>query len=83
MGRVVATVPVFVVACFARVALRMNFISLSGWVAGAMGSSTALLFTEEMTSSNAPAIAYTAVLPMAELMPIICAQILAIAVVHH
>jgi putative transport protein len=70
--------PVFVVACFARVVLRMNFITLVGWVAGAMGSSTTLLFTQEMTSSNTPALAYAAVLPLAELLPIVCTQVLAI-----
>jgi putative transport protein len=82
-GALVTVLPVFIVACFARLALRMNFVSLSGWIAGAMGSSTTLLFAEEMTASNAPAIAYAAVLPMAELMPIICAQVLAITTMHH
>ena len=60
-GAVIATLPVFIVACFARVVLRMNFIALSGWVAGAMGSSTTLFFVEEMTASNSPAVAYAAV----------------------
>jgi putative transport protein len=77
-GAAITLLPVFIVACFARLALRMNFISLSGWVAGAMGSSTALLFAEEMTLSNSPALAYAAVLPLAELLPIVCAQVLAI-----
>jgi putative transport protein len=77
-GAVIAVVPVFIVACFARMILRMNFISLAGWVAGAMGSSTTLLMTQEMTASDAPALAYAAVLPMAELLPIICAQILGV-----
>jgi putative transport protein len=81
-GALVTTVPVFIVACFARLALQMNFVSLAGWVAGAMGSSTTLMFAEEMTSSNAPAVAYAAVAPLAELIPIICAQVLAIAIAH-
>jgi putative transport protein len=82
-GCLITLLPVLVVACFARLALRMNFISLSGWVAGAMGSSTGLLFAEEMTSSNAPAVTYAAVLPLATLAPIICAQILAITAMHR
>jgi putative transport protein len=81
-GALVTVLPVFLVGCFARLALKMNFISLSGWVAGAMTSSTALLFAQDMTESNSPAIAYTAVFPLAELAPIVCCQILAVSVVH-
>jgi putative transport protein len=77
-GALISIIPVFAVACFARLALRMNFVSLTGWVAGAMGSSTTLLFAQEMTSSNAPAVSYATVLPLAELMPIICVQFLAL-----
>src|SRR4051812_47332267 len=82
-GALISTVPAFVVACFARWVLRMNFVTLSGWVAGSMGSSTALLFAQEMTSSHEPAVPYAAVLPLAELMPILCAQLLAIVAVHR
>jgi putative transport protein len=81
-GAVITVLPVLVVACFARAVLGMNFLTLSGWTAGAMGSSTTLFFAEEMTASNAPAVPYAAVLPLAELMPIICAQVLAIMSVH-
>lgn len=77
-GAVVTLLPVFIVGCFARLILRMNFITLSGWVAGAMTSSTALLFADDMTKSEAPAVAYAAVAPLATLAPIICAQLLAI-----
>jgi putative transport protein len=77
-GALITMLPVFVVACFARLALKMNFISLAGWVAGAMTSSTALFFAEDMTNSKAPSITYAAVLPLAELVPIIGAQVLAI-----
>jgi uncharacterized transporter YbjL len=45
-----------------------------------MGSSTTLLFVDEMTQSTAPAIAYAAVAPLATLVPIICAQVLALAI---
>ena len=82
-GAAITMLPVFVVACFARIVLKMNFITLAGWVAGAMGSSPALLFTQEMTSSNAPALPYAAVLPVAELVPIVCAQVLAIVALHR
>jgi putative transport protein len=82
-GALITLLPVFLVACLARLVLRMNFVALSGWIAGAMGSSTTLMFAEEMTSSNVPAVTYAAVLPLAELMPIICAQVLVIAAAHR
>jgi putative transport protein len=81
-GCLVTLLPVFIVGCIARLALRMDFVTLSGWIAGAMGSSTTLQFAEDTTSSNAPAVAYAAVLPLAELVPIICAQVLAIVAIH-
>jgi putative transport protein len=60
----------------------MNFITISGWVAGAMTNSTSLLFADEIAKSETPAITYAAVAPLATLVPIICAQVLAIVVMH-
>jgi putative transport protein len=77
-GAAVTIVPVLIVGCFARLVLGMNFITLAGWVAGAMTSSPALLFADEMAGSEAPAVAYAAVAPLATLVPILCAQVLAI-----
>jgi putative transport protein len=77
-GAAVTVLPVFIVGCFARRVLGMNFITLAGWVAGAMTSSPALLFADEMAKSDAPAVAYAAVAPLATLVPIFCAQLLAI-----
>jgi putative transport protein len=79
-GAAITILPLFLVGCFARLALRMNFITLSGWVAGAMTSTPALLFADELTHSETPAVAYAAVTPLATLVPIICAQILAIRI---
>jgi putative transport protein len=76
-GAAITMVPVFLVACFARRAMRMNFITLTGWVAGAMGSSVALLFANELTDSDAPAVAFAAVAPVATLLPILICQVLA------
>ena len=77
-GAVLTTVPVFVVACVARIFYKMNFFTLSGWVSGAMTSSPALGFSNDLAGSDAPAVAYAAVAPLATLVPIICAQMLAV-----
>jgi putative transport protein len=78
-GAIITVLPAFIVGCWARLVNKMNFITLSGWVAGAMTSSTALLFANELSQSDAPAVAYAAVAPLATLIPILCAQVLAIA----
>jgi len=79
-GAAVTILPVLLIGCFARIVLKMNFVTLAGWVAGAMTSSPALLFADEMTHSDAPTVAYAAVAPLATLVPIFCAQVLAVMV---
>ena len=60
----------------------MNFITLSGWVAGAMTNTTSLMFADEIAKSETPAITYAAIAPLATLVPIICAQVLGIVALH-
>ncbi|MDB5293401.1 MAG: transporter [Phycisphaerales bacterium] len=76
-GAAVTILPVLLVGIAARVFFKMNFLTLTGWVSGAMTSSPALLFANELTNSDAPSVAYAAVAPLATLTPIICAQFLA------
>jgi putative transport protein len=75
-GIVITTVPMFLVGLFSRLVLKMNFITLSGLISGAMTSSPTLLFANEATGSTAPAVAYAAVYPMAMLVPVFCSQFL-------
>lgn len=81
-GAVITVVPVFIVGCLARWIWRINFVTLSGWVAGAMTSTPALLFAGEIAGSDAPAVAYATVAPLCMLSPIICAQVLAIGLMR-
>jgi putative transport protein len=76
-GAVLTVVPLMAVGVIARKYFKMNFIVLSGWAAGAMTSTPALLFAAEMTQSDAPALAYAAVAPLALIVPILCCQVLA------
>jgi putative transport protein len=77
-GAIITVLPVTLVAIVARLIFKMNFITLTGWLAGAMTSLPALLFADEMSASDAPSVAYAAVAPLALLTPIICAQLLAV-----
>jgi putative transport protein len=76
-GAVITVVPLFIVGCVARTVLKMNFLTLAGWCAGAMTSSPALMYADEITHSDAPALAYAAVAPLAMIVPILCCQFLA------
>ena len=75
-GAAITILPVFLVGIIARTLFKINFLTLSGWVAGAMTSSPALLFADELAQSDAPAVAYAAVAPLAMLTPILCSQLL-------
>lgn len=77
-GAAITILPVLIVAMVARWRFKTNFVTLSGWVAGAMTSSPALLFANDITGSDAPAVAYAAVAPLGVLLPILCAQLLVI-----
>jgi putative transport protein len=75
-GAIVTIVPMFLVGLFGRLVWKMNFITLSGLISGAMTSSPTLLFANEITESTSPAVAYAAVYPLAMLIPVFCAQVL-------
>lgn len=77
-GAIITILPVLLVGCWARVRYKMNFVTLAGWVAGAMTSSPALVFANDLTDSEAPSVAFAAVAPLAMLTPVICSQLLVI-----
>src|SRR5206468_3181066 len=59
------------------VAIILSRLStLGGLTAGAMTSSPTLMFANESTRSNQPAVAYAAVYPLSMLVPVFCAQLL-------
>lgn len=75
-GAVITVLPVLVVGALARLLLKMNFVTLSGWVAGAMTSTPGMMFASDLAGSDAPAAVYAAVAPLGLLAPIVCAQLL-------
>jgi putative transport protein len=77
-GALITIIPCLLVGCYARIVHKMNFLNLAGWVSGAMTSTTALAFANDLADSDAPAVSYAAVAPLATLVPIICAQLLAL-----
>jgi putative transport protein len=77
-GACVTVIPLVMVAVFARVVLKLNFVELSGLVAGSMTDPPALAFASNVAGSDAPTVAYATVFPLTTLLRILAAQILAI-----
>jgi putative transport protein len=77
-GVCVTIVPLLLVALFSRLVLKMNFVDLSGLLAGSMTDPPALAFASNIARSDAPTVAYATVFPLTTLLRILTAQILAI-----
>jgi putative transport protein len=77
-GVAVTVLPLLAVGIFALTVLKMNFMDLSGLLAGSMTDPPALAFASNIAGSDAPTVAYATVFPLTTLMRILSAQILAI-----
>lgn len=77
-GACVTVIPLLAVGSFARRALTMNYVELSGLLAGSMTDPPALAFAGSLCQSESPAVAYAAVYPLTMLLRIMAAQALAV-----
>jgi len=77
-GACVTVLPILIVGIFARLVWRMNFMDLSGLIAGSMTDPPALAFASNIAGSEAPAVGYATVYPLTTLLRILSAQVLAI-----
>jgi uncharacterized transporter YbjL len=77
-GACVTVLPLVLVAIVGRVVCKLNFIDLSGLIAGSMTDPPALAFASSVARSDAPTVAYATVYPLTTLLRILSAQVLAI-----
>src|ERR1043166_550403 len=77
-GACVTILPLVLIGVIARGVWKMNFIDLSGMLAGSMTDPPALAFASNIARSEAPTIAYATVYPLTTLLRILVAQVLAI-----
>jgi putative transport protein len=77
-GACVTILPLVLIGVIARGVWKMNFIDLSGILAGSMTDPPALAFASNIARSEAPTIAYATVYPLTTLLRILSAQVLAI-----
>ncbi|MBX3463975.1 MAG: putative transporter [Planctomycetes bacterium] len=78
-GLVVTVVPLLVVGTLARRVLKLNFMDLSGLVAGSMTDPPALAFASNAAGSDAPNVAYATVYPLTTILRILAVQMLALS----
>ena len=77
-GAAVTLLPLLLVGFYARLVLKMNFMDLSGLLAGSMTDPPALAFAANIARSDSPTVAYATVYPLTTLLRILSAQVLAI-----
>jgi putative transport protein len=77
-GVCVTVLPLLLVGIYARAAWKMNFIDLSGLLAGSMTDPPALTFASNLAGSDASMVAYATVYPLTMVLRIVCVQALAI-----
>ncbi|MBA3937468.1 MAG: hypothetical protein H0X38_08395 [Planctomycetes bacterium] len=75
---VITRVPPLAVGWFARAVLRMDFLRISGFLAGSMTDPPALAFANGLAGDEAPATAYATVYPLTMLLRIVIAQVLVV-----
>lgn len=81
-GIAVATLPLLIVGTIARTLLRMNFVELSGLIAGSTTNPPALAFATSLSQSDTPTLTYATVYPLTMLLRIFSAQVLALTIVR-
>jgi putative transport protein len=78
IGGLITVVPMALAIIASHFFKKMNFLTLMGTLTGAMTSTPGLAALTPMTDTNAPAVAYATVYPVAMVLLIICVQILAL-----
>jgi putative transport protein len=75
-GALITIIPLLVTAFVARLALKMNYLTLCGLLAGGMTDPPALAFANGIRPSEAPSLAYATVYPLVMFLRILAPQIL-------
>jgi putative transport protein len=75
LGAAVTTVPLLIVGIIGRKWMKLNYLTLTGVLAGSMTDPPALAFAHKLTDSDYPALAYANVYPLTMLLRILVAQV--------
>ncbi|HET7294621.1 MAG TPA: putative transporter [Vicinamibacteria bacterium] len=81
-GALVTVVPLAVVGVVGRVVLGLNFLTLSGLLAGSMTDPPALAFANTVAGSEGPSTAYATVYPATMILRVLAAQLFVLYLVR-
>jgi putative transport protein len=81
-GAAITLLPLLIGAAVARLALRLDYLTLCGVLAGSMTDPPALSFANAVSGSEAPSVAYATVYPMTMILRVLCAQLLVMYLVR-
>ena len=75
LGAAVTTVPLIIAGIIGRKWMKLNYLTLSGVLAGSMTDPPALAFANKLADSDFPSLAYANVYPLTMLLRILVAQV--------
>jgi putative transport protein len=75
MGAIVTVVPLLLAGFIGRKVMKLNYLTLTGVLAGSMTDPPALAFSTKLTDSDYPSLAYANVYPLTMLLRILVAQV--------
>ncbi len=75
LGALVTLLPLLAAGFVARKWMKMNYLTLSGVLAGSMTDPPALAFATRLANSDHPSVAYAGVYPLTMLLRILAAQV--------
>ncbi len=78
-GVIITMVPLIITGIIGRKALKLNYFTLMGMLAGSTTDPPALAYANQTAGNDAPAVAYSTVYPLTMFLRVIMAQILILA----
>ena len=75
-GFLITIIPLLIMGVFGRYYYKINYFKLMGLLAGSTTDPPALAYANQVTGSNAPAVAYSTVYPVTMFLRILTAQLL-------
>lgn len=78
-GFLITTIPLLIIGAIAHLYYKVNYFTLMGLIAGSNTDPPALAYANQVTNSDAPAVGYSTVYPLAMFLRILTGQMILLA----
>jgi putative transport protein len=75
-GILITLIPLLVIGVIGRKFCKLNYLTLSGLLAGSMTDPPALAYANDMAGNDIPAVGYATVYPLTMFLRVLCAQLM-------